>query len=435
MPELNESLDQPHPSTIRLSDADENDEANLLNRLQNHKCSGHCMKPSTDKNNDKRECRSGAGHEKTKNECDTPGFELIDEPKIVIQRKCKKLVLERNHPRLNQSSIDLLKSWRGNCDIQFLIYDSPPGNPNIKEISRVTDYVVGYTCKGGNTLKEERETNKHLVMTMQETFGNVDDIKSVVKKIMNKTASRRLMSKQEASCLIASLPLTTASEMTDTITISRSVKIQVKGKSKSMNFLKRHQNRSISHHNMNMPQCHAHERKLKNLPIAIPHFVGMSGSPTFPVTENHAKQTLLVFKPWISHPTSDNWVGDFDKFINSKDCPKAARMSHDRVMQRHYNGTKYVDPVAAESMHDPDMTEEDEAAIYLSGMAGKKTSIDIDSHTLNNIHRGEDFEWDKLPKVRPIFKISVLFSVTKCLICFRRDKWRFDYQMPSIRYT
>ena len=103
----------------------------------------------------RRECKVGAGTEQTPGVCDTPGFELINEPTVATQRKAKKLLMPRNHPRVTQTSIDLIRSWRGNCDIQFLIYESPPGFIDVKEISRVTDYVAGYTCKGGTTLKEE----------------------------------------------------------------------------------------------------------------------------------------------------------------------------------------------------------------------------------------------------------------------------------------
>ena len=103
----------------------------------------------------RRECRAGAGVEADPGECNTEGFKERDRPTIDIVRKSKKLLLKRNHPRMNQVSKDMLSSWRGNCDIQILVCDSNPSNPDVKEISRVTDYVVGYTCKGGTTLQEE----------------------------------------------------------------------------------------------------------------------------------------------------------------------------------------------------------------------------------------------------------------------------------------
>lgn len=79
-------------------------------------------------------------------------------------RRSKKLMLSRNNQRLNQTSIDLLQSWRGNCDIQILVYDSDPQYPSLGEIARITDYIVAYACKGGTTVKEEREQNKQLIL-------------------------------------------------------------------------------------------------------------------------------------------------------------------------------------------------------------------------------------------------------------------------------
>lgn len=58
----------------------------------------------------------------------------------------------------------MLQSWRGNCDVQLLIYNCDPKHPNMSEIARVTDYVVAYACKGNVTMKEEREQNKQLIM-------------------------------------------------------------------------------------------------------------------------------------------------------------------------------------------------------------------------------------------------------------------------------
>ena len=71
--------------------------------------------------------------------------------------------MPRNHNRLNQTSMDLLQSWRGNCDAQVLVYDCDPKKPNIAEIARVTDYVVAYSCKGNCTFKEEREQMQKLI--------------------------------------------------------------------------------------------------------------------------------------------------------------------------------------------------------------------------------------------------------------------------------
>lgn len=107
----------------------------------------------------------GCGEEHNKNECDTSGFPMLQEAKVEYDHKHSlKLRLPRNHPRLVQTSTDILQSWRANCDVQFLIYNSDPKNPNIAEIAQVTDYIVSYCTKGNATTKEEKEQNKHMAM-------------------------------------------------------------------------------------------------------------------------------------------------------------------------------------------------------------------------------------------------------------------------------
>ena len=95
---------------------------------------------------------------------DTPGFVIRDVPCVVNEhQRCLKLQMPRNHARVNQTSLDLIQTWRGNCDIQIMIYESNPDNFNLREISKVTDYTVAYSCKGNATLREEIDNNQKLI--------------------------------------------------------------------------------------------------------------------------------------------------------------------------------------------------------------------------------------------------------------------------------
>ena len=116
-----------------------------------------CRKP--------RYCRAGAGEEKTPDQCDTPGFSPRSIPAIVRdERNFLKLEMPRNNVRLHQTSLSLLRGWRGNCDIKILIYSSPDGQPDPEDIAAVTDYVVAYCCKGNETLAVEKETLRDFIL-------------------------------------------------------------------------------------------------------------------------------------------------------------------------------------------------------------------------------------------------------------------------------
>ena len=53
---------------------------------------------------------------------DTPGFKIQNDASVVNEhQRCLKLHMPRNHPRVNQTSLDLIQTWRGNCDIQIMI--------------------------------------------------------------------------------------------------------------------------------------------------------------------------------------------------------------------------------------------------------------------------------------------------------------------------
>lgn len=137
----------------------------LKKTCQNHICSGFCMKGDKNKPNKRRSCKAGAGKEANAGKCDTPGFPLRDEPVIECDhRHVKRLYLHRNNSRVTQVSDDMLRSWRGNCDIQILVYESDPEHPSLDEIAQVTDYVVSYACKGNTTIQHQREQNKNLVL-------------------------------------------------------------------------------------------------------------------------------------------------------------------------------------------------------------------------------------------------------------------------------
>ena len=113
-----------------------------------------------------RTCKAGAGREKDPGLANTPGFqEQTSYTLSEDHRGAMKLRLPRNNNRINQSSTDMLQSWRANCDVQLLIYDCDPLQPSINDIARVTDYIVGYACKGNATTSEEKEQIKHMIKT------------------------------------------------------------------------------------------------------------------------------------------------------------------------------------------------------------------------------------------------------------------------------
>ena len=119
-----------------------------------------------------RYCRCGAGIEKNVGEGDTTGFELLDTDKLDMDKHRDYLVLKlkRNHSRLKQTSIPMLQSWRANCDVQVIIYQSNPKELDVYDIARVTSYVVSYTCKGSETSEQEADAIKGLILASEPVY-------------------------------------------------------------------------------------------------------------------------------------------------------------------------------------------------------------------------------------------------------------------------
>lgn len=375
----------------------------------------------------RRVCRSGAGYEETNGECDTPGFPLRTEAEVIREKgKHLKLLMPRNHARVNQSSLDMLVSWRGNCDIQVLVYESDPKKPDIKEISRVTDYVVAYSCKGNTTRLEEIQTTKSLILNAETTIGGTSDLRRVCKQVMNRAATRRLISKQEASVMLADLPLTICSEYIETVSISNNKKLSLKkvNGSSRKKLIDAYAQREPKYLPLSLHQFFfVHREQILRKHAAIPHYVGVGGYPCFPISEGYARHVLVVYKPWSTYPNQKEWKRDFNIFINSPSCPRSARLTYDRVMQRYYMRTTFVDPKASVVDYSGNpISQEDEAALLLTGLGADSTS-NFGQDLLDGIERGLDYQWDKPPMVRysicpghrrdPNYILTVLFFYSR----------------------
>jgi hypothetical protein len=134
----------------------------LVNAVQTHKCGKYCLKKRV---NGQRYCRAGCGKEMTEGECNTPGFKHTSNSNITRELNgTYKLCLKRNSSRMVQTSTYLLSVWRANCDLQLLLYQSDPRNPDLVEISAVTEYVVSYACKAHSKTTQEVDVLNSLIL-------------------------------------------------------------------------------------------------------------------------------------------------------------------------------------------------------------------------------------------------------------------------------
>jgi len=106
----------------------------------------------------------GAGVEEIPGMGNTPGFTLHQEPRIVDDfRGFKNYEAPRNSIRMVQTPLFALMSWRANCKVDWILYESDPNAPDPADIANVLDYCVSYACKGNQTLTEEKNQIRDLI--------------------------------------------------------------------------------------------------------------------------------------------------------------------------------------------------------------------------------------------------------------------------------
>lgn len=249
----------------------------------------------------------------------------------------------------------------------------------------------------------------HTLLSEDEQSGDKGDIYRVCKKIMNRAASKRLISKQEASVILGGLPLVLCSDTIENVSISNSKALRVTpddNKQSSKKFIDDYQHRDVLFEDLSLHYYFLHDRNVKNKGKAkkyvIPNFIGVSGSPCYPVSKNYAKHVLVCYKAWRTYPRNVDWIHEFHQFMNNrnKGAPQIAKIPYERVMLRYINKTTFCDAKASESPKGGLIPPEYQEVIDLYGMH-ECNDPDFDLNLLKYIDRGLEFNWNKAPKVRP----------------------------------
>ena len=225
---------------------------------------------------------------------------------------------------------------------------------------------------------------------------------------MNKAVTRRIISKPEACVLLAELDLVYCTETTQSVSLSNSKKVTLAETGNSggrETFINEYKNRPAEFEECNLHQYFNKTRNVDpNKKLVIPHFVGINGSPKYPVTDDYARHTLIVHRPWRQYPDAKtNWRAEFEVFINSSDCPTSARMSYERVMRRYIDKMTGYEPKASTADHNGNTVEEDDEELMI--LLGLKSDdiYEEDDVLFKQMDKGLQHKWDKQAKVRTQF--------------------------------
>lgn len=292
-------------------------------------------------------------------------------------------------------------------------------------------------------------SNGPLHSSADELSGDKNDIKRVSTQCLNSSAGKRLVSRQEAVVMCAELPFTLCSETIETVSISNSKRLRQAGDDgDNKTFVEEYTRRPNQHMYMSLHEYFNFKKNLSRhhsdyddfVPgsgakgkTIIPHFCGLRGYPTYPLTAEYSHHSLIVYRPWGVYPTKDDdIIKQFQEFLKSPDCPDSCMMQYERVLNRYIDKMVHAYPKASFVDHRGNPIDpEDADMMQLCGLADQNTKVidDYDTQLLKSIPKGVDYKWDSKPMVSPdrlwtlylnMIPSELLFlycrAVTLCLI-------------------
>lgn len=242
------------------------------------------------------------------------------------------------------------------------------------------------------------------VSRAQGLAGDATDVELVAKKVMNSCASKRIISKQETAVLLSGLDLTFCSDSIENVSISNSKRLRMnEEESTDKTFIHKYATRLPDSLHMSLYEYFHHTKNANpgRKKTLIPNFVGVSGTPKYPPTDEYARHVLTVYRPWVVYPKNLEWQLHFENFIRGDKFPACARMSYERVMNRHFTRTVFAEPTAKDGDHSMNtLSEADRDTIALHGLMNTEGGEDYDAAVLRMLDRGLSYNWDRKPKVR-----------------------------------
>jgi len=142
------------------------------------------------------------------------------------------------------------------------------------------------------------------------------------------------------------------------------------------------------------------------------HYVGGSGQPIFPLSENYAQIELTKHKPWSINeplPLSEEMIKIFEGFLEDPKCPTTLKLSYERAKLKFYQKKRGMKEVTAPDQEDSNPTSEfvDRDTIDTLATTTNLCSILNEIQDLENsgIHTGQKYNWSKR-----IYQVSYLMK-------------------------
>ena len=240
---------------------------------------------------------------------------------------------------------------------------------------------------------------------MESEIGDETDVAKWAHRLMNRSVAQRTITKPETMCELGNLPFVICSESIETVSLSGKEKFNNSGEGYTTNTLPSRYNKREKPEELEL-SLHQYFHKTKNnnnnRKEFIPHYVGGSGQPVFPVDDKYARCELLKHKPWSKNnplPPNAPWKELFEEFRIRDDCPISVKVSYERAKRRYEDRLKGIkEPFQADieesTPTDNLFDEEVDEVIALSETLGY-TEDEMESLEKNGFDVGKDYDWSK----------------------------------------
>ena len=205
-------------------------------------------------------------------------------------------------------------------------------------------------------------------------------------------------------CELSRKPMVICSEVIETVSLSGYTKLSSDGNyNTSKTLLTKYKNRTIDLH----LSLHDFFHKIKNQSSKkgreyVPHYVGGSGQPVYPVTENYARIELMKHKPWSSAndlPPLTNVIDEFERFIENPRCPLTVRLSYQRAKLKYTQRLRGQKEAVSEDqkVSNPTSIIVDKDTLDTLAVASNIGDVTDTIENIENseIHSGKNYDWGK----------------------------------------
>ena len=231
--------------------------------------------------------------------------------------------------------------------------------------------------------------------------GDERDVVKLVQRCLNRSIAQRTISKQEAMCELARLPSVICSEIIETVSLSGYTKLSNGCFNESRTMLNKYKNRKT---NLNQ-SLHQFFHSTKNVSNRqkkeyVPHYVGGSGQPIYPITENYARIELTKHKPWCSThclPSQEHMIEEFNRFLIDPECPTTVKLSFERAKLKYYQKKRGLREVIADSQEESNpisniVDKDTIETLAISNNIGHMTN-EIENIENTGLYTGKNYDW------------------------------------------